>query len=81
MLQLSENKRRRRAQIAKKFKNAFLDFSHFFSSPPSRETPQSFAAKHTAPAANWSFPPPGATVDSPPSACNVRYLSAGVGKR
>jgi len=44
MLQLSENKRRRQAQIAKKFKNAgyasasfledaFLRFSHFFSSP------------------------------------------------
>jgi len=44
MLQLSENKRRRQAQIAKKFKNAlyasasfledaFLHLSHFFSSP------------------------------------------------
>jgi hypothetical protein len=32
MLQLSENKRRRPAQIAKKFKNAFLRFWRSFSS-------------------------------------------------
>jgi hypothetical protein len=46
-----------------------------------RETRRGFAAEHTAPAANWSFAPPGATVDPPPSACNIRRRSAGVGKR
>jgi hypothetical protein len=92
MLQLSENKRRRQAQIAKKFKNAvyasgsfleddipaFLALSLFVVSP---ETRRGSPAEPTNAAANWSFPPPSATVDSPPSACNIRRLSAGVGKR
>jgi len=47
----------------------------------SRETRGGFAAEHKAPAANWSFAPPSATVDSPPSARDIGRLSAGVGKR
>jgi hypothetical protein len=92
MLQLSENKRRRQAQIAKKFKNVVYASASFledeipaslalFLLAVSRETPRGFSAEHTATATNWNFPPPGATVDSPPSACNIRHLTAGVGKR
>jgi len=89
MLQLSENKRRRQTQIAKKFKNAGYASASFLEDAflalsliaLSRETRRGFTAEHTSAAANWSFPPPGATVDSPPSACDIRHLYAGVGKR
>ena len=41
-----------------------------------------FAAnEHKAPTANWSFAPPSATVDSLPSARDIRRLFAGMGKR
>jgi hypothetical protein len=69
MLQLSENKRRRQAQIAKKLKNAgyasagfledaFLHFSHFFSS--------SRAVKHHAVLPLKTLPPPRIGIFRPP---------------
>jgi hypothetical protein len=58
MLQLSENKRRRPAQIAKKFKNAEMRFCYFFSS--------SAAAKRHAVLRLNTPPPPRIGVFRPP---------------
>jgi hypothetical protein len=79
MLQLSESKRRRPTQIAKKFKNGLFYFSRLFPSRIKRKTLRGLAPEHTA-QANWNFPPLGATVDSVRSTCEFKAYSTRAGK-
>jgi hypothetical protein len=81
MLQLSENKGRRSAQIAKKFKNGLLHFPRFFRSRTKHKTLRDLAPERTTNAGNWNFPPLGATVDSARSTCEPKVFSKRAGKR
>jgi hypothetical protein len=70
MLQLTENKRTRHTQIAKKFKNGLPLFRSFLAASIAARTP---AVNTSARAVNWSFARLDATLLSALSARDIRH--------